>query len=151
MALGNDILGDDAVGFHAARRVRSEFGPEVEVVETGQSGLALLDHLEDCEQAVILDAVATGKCPQGTILSWDREDFKRCVAPNQHAAGLPHILELAERLDMRFPRHLRVVAMEVKDPTVFRESLTPEAQQALPAFVAEVRRILAEWGHLRTN
>ncbi|MDD5656955.1 MAG: hydrogenase maturation protease [Elusimicrobia bacterium] len=147
LALGNDILGDDGVGFHAARAIRKEFGPEVEVVESPESGLALLDHLEGCERALILDAVATGKCPPGTVLSWDRDDFKRLVAPNQHAAGLPHVLELAERLGLVFPRHLRVVAMEVQDPTRFRDTLTEQARQFLPAFVAEARRILTqEWG-----
>jgi hydrogenase maturation protease len=147
LALGNDILGDDGVGFHAARHLRQEFGPEVEIVESPESGLALLDHLEGCERAIILDAVATGKCAPGTVLSWNRDDFTRLVAPNQHAAVLPHVLELAERLGLEFPRNLRVVAMEVKDPTVFRESLTDEAKGFLPAFVAEARRILTqEWG-----
>jgi len=146
LALGNDILGDDGIGFHAARLLRLEFSDDVAVVETSEAGLALLDHLEYCERALILDAVATGKCAPGTVLCWDREDFRRCVSPSQHAAGLPHILELAERLGLNFPRELRVVCVEVGDPTVFRETLTPEAREALPAFVAEAGRILAEWG-----
>jgi hydrogenase maturation protease len=146
LALGNDILGDDGIGFHAARVLRKEFTEDVEVVESSDSGLALLDYLENRERALILDAVATGKCAPGTVLCWDREDFRRCVSPAQHAAGLPHILELAERLKMNFPRELRVLCVEVGDPTVFRETLTPEASAALPAFVAEARRILVEWG-----
>lgn len=146
LALGNDILGDDGIGFHAARLLRNEFTEDVEVVESSEMGLALLDYLENRERALILDAVATGKCAPGTVLCWDREDFRRCVSPAQHAAGLPHILELAERLKMNFPRELRVVCVEVGDPTVFRETLTPEAGAALPAFVAEARRILVEWG-----
>ena len=119
----------------------------VDVVETSEAGLALLDHLERYERAIIVDAVATGKCPPGTILCWDREDFRRCVAPSQHAAGLPQILELAERLGMSFPRELRVVCMEVGDPTVFREALSDEASRALPALVAQARDILFQWGH----
>ena len=146
LALGNDILGDDGVAFHAARLLRAEFPHSVDVVETGESGLPLLDHLESYGLALILDAAATGKCPPGTILRWDREDFRRCVAPSQHAAGLPHILELAERLSMAFPGELQVVCMEVSDPTVFRETLTGEAKQALPAMVDMARQILTCWG-----
>jgi hydrogenase maturation protease len=148
LALGNDILGDDGVGFHAARVLAGEFPDDVDVVETSEAGLALLDHLEGREHTLILDAVATGKCEPGTVLCWDRDDFRRCVSPAQHAAGLPHILELAERLDMCFPRELRVVCMEVGDPTIFRETLTKEAEKSLPAFIAEARRVLAEWGCL---
>ena len=145
LALGNDILGDDGVAFHAARLLRSEFPKSVEVVETGETGLPLLDHLEPYARVIILDAAATGECPAGTILRWDREDFRRCVAPSQHAAGLPHILELAERLGMAFPEELQVVCMEVSDPTVFRETLTAQARQALPAMVDMARDILSAW------
>ncbi|MCX5785146.1 MAG: hydrogenase maturation protease [Elusimicrobia bacterium] len=146
LALGNDILGDDGVAFHAARILSAEFPGSVDVMETGEAGLPLLDFLEPYTKALILDAAATGKCPAGTILRWDRDDFRRCVAPSQHAAGLPHILELAERLGMAFPGELQVVCMEVRDPTVFRETLTAEAEQALPAMVNMAREILTGWG-----
>lgn len=147
IALGNDILGDDGVGFHAARLLRKEFGDAADFVETGESGLALLDHLEGYDRALFLDAVATGKCKPGTILVWDKADFKKAVAPSPHLMGLPGILELAERVDLRIPNEIRVVAMEVHDPTVFREQLSPEATQALPSFVAEARKVLeGAWG-----
>ena len=106
----------------------------------------MFDCAEPLGAAWIRVAAATGKCPPGTILRWDREDFRRCVAPSQHSAGLPQILELAERLGMAFPKELQVVCMEVADPTIFRESLTPEAAQAVPAMVAAAREILAGWG-----
>ncbi len=143
LALGNDLLGDDAVGFHAARQLCSESIEGVDVVETGEAGLALLDYLEGYDRAVILDAIATGRCEPGTILSWHRKDFKDIVSPSPHFSGLPEMLHLAERVGMHFPRELRVLAMEVDNPTVFRESLTPRAQAALPAFVAEARKTLA--------
>lgn len=146
LALGNDILGDDGVAFHAARLLRPEFPESAEVVETGEAGLPLLDQLEPYGRALILDAAATGKCPPGTILRWDRGDFRRCVAPSQHSAGLPQVLELAERLGMAFPAELQVICMEVGDPTVFGETLSAEAARALPRMVAAAREILTGWG-----
>ena len=136
------------MGFHAARSLRAEPCAGVDVVETGEAGLALLDHLEGYDRALILDAIATGKCRPGTVLSWQRQDFKDLVSPAPHFSGLPELIRLAERVGMRFPKQLRVLAMEVDDPTVFRETLTPEAQRALPDLVAQARRVLAEeWGH----
>ena len=147
VALGNDILGDDGVSFHAARLLRDEFAASADVIETGEAGLALLDHLEGYERALILDAVATGRCPPGTIHYWGAEDFKQVLAPSPHCAGLPQLLELAKRVGLSFPQELRVIAMEVHDPTVFREALTPQAREALPAFVAAARQLLLEeWG-----
>ena len=111
-------------------------------------GLALLDHLEGYDRALILDAIATGKCRPGTVLSWQRKDFKDIVSPSPHFSGLPELIQLAERVGMRFPKDMRVLAMEVDNPTVFREALTPEAKKALPDLVSQARRVLAEeWGH----
>jgi len=148
LALGNDILGDDAIGFHAARLIASESLVDVDVVESAEAGLALLDHLEGYDRAIILDAIATGRCEAGTVLSWGRDDFKKIEAPSPHFSGLPEVLSLAERVGIHYPKDMRVLAMEVSDPTIFRETLTPEAQKALPAFAAEARRVLTEeWGH----
>ncbi|MDA8130932.1 MAG: hydrogenase maturation protease [Elusimicrobia bacterium] len=145
LALGNDMLGDDGVAFHAAVALREEFGDRADILPTGEAGLPLLDHMAAYRRVLILDAAYTGLCPPGTILRWDREDFRRCVAPSQHAAGLPQLLDLAERLGLEFPSELRVVCMEVHDPTVFRESLTPEARRALPDMIAASRGIISSW------
>ena len=147
LALGNDLLGDDGVGFHAARALRVVCAERADFVETGEAGLALLDYLEGYERALILDAVVTQRCPPGTVHRWSAADFRNAVGPSPHCAGLPHILELAERVGLPFPRELCVLAMEVHDPRDFRESLTVQAQQALPAFVAAALQVLCEeWG-----
>lgn len=146
LALGNDMLGDDGVGFRAARLLRGEFEEKADILETGEAGLPLIDHMAPYKRVLILDAAATGQCPPGTILRWDRDDFRRCVAPSQHAAGLPQLLELAERLEFDFPAEIRVVCMEVENPTVFRETLTPEAEKALPVMVQAAREVLSGWG-----
>ena len=70
------------------------------------------------------------------------------VSPSPHFSGLPELINLAERVGMHFPKDMRVLAMEVHDPTMFSESLTPEAQQALPELVMQAERVLTEeWGH----
>jgi hydrogenase maturation protease len=145
LALGNDILGDDAVGFHAARRLRAEPLEGVDVVESGETGLALLDLLEGYDRALLLDAVAAGDHPPGTILEYGPQDFSKLLAPSPHFAGLPAVLEMAKRIEMPLPRDIRVLAMAIENPTEFREELTPTAQSALPAFVARARTVLDGW------
>jgi len=56
LGLGNDLLGDDAVGLLAAERCRGRFGPDVAVRMSAQSGLYLLEQLEDCDDAILLDS-----------------------------------------------------------------------------------------------
>ena len=116
LALGNDLLGDDAVGFEAARLLKGESLPGVDVVESPHA--------------------------PGSILEFGPADFKKLAAPSPHFAGLPEILAMAERLKLHMPKDLRVLAMEVDNPTFFSQTLTPAVRDALPAFVAKARAFL---------
>jgi len=157
LALGNDLLGDDGVGLLAARRVRgaleeaaaggSENGGSecVDIVESGEAGLALLEMMEGYRNAILLDAIVTGAHPPGTIIEFGVEDFARVLAPSPHYAGLPEVLALARRLDVDFPEDIRVLAMEVENPYEFQETLTEAVGRALPGYVEAILGNLQEW------
>ena len=55
LGLGNDILGDDAVGLLAARRLRAFLPASVDVLEAAGGGIGLLDVLEGYDCALLLD------------------------------------------------------------------------------------------------
>ena len=107
LGLGNDILGDDAVGLLAARRLRALLPDTVDVVESaggraGSPGCCW----KATTRALLLDAIMTGKHPPGTILEFSAEDFKKDDAPSPHYAGLPTVIQLAESLGIHFPTHI---------------------------------------------
>jgi len=145
LGLGNDILGDDAVGLIAARRLRGHCSAQVDVVEAAESGLGLLDFLEGRRHALLLDAILTGRHPAGTLLEFSHEDFRRTIGPSPHYAGLPEVLRLAECLAIPVPTDLCVLAMEVEDPYHIREGLSLAVDQALPCYVERARQILDGW------
>jgi hydrogenase maturation protease len=145
LGLGNDILGDDAVGLLAARRLRAVLPETVDVVESGGGGLDLLDALEGYDQAVLLDAILTGKHPPGTILEFSVEDFKKDDAPSPHYAGLPTVLQIAENLDIHFPSRFQIVAVEVENPYEVFEGLSKLVEAAIPSVILRVRSIVADW------
>ncbi|MGB9691271.1 MAG: hydrogenase maturation protease [Candidatus Sumerlaeaceae bacterium] len=144
LAMGNDILGDDAVGFLAARALREDFESKAEFVETGEAGLALVELLEGYDKALLLDACVTARHEVGTVLEYGPEDFSRVVAPSPHYAGLPEVLDLAQRLELDFPREIRILALEVEDPFTVREGLSLAVEAALPRFIARARQVLGE-------
>jgi hydrogenase maturation protease len=145
LGLGNDILGDDAVGLLAARRLRALLPRTVDVVESGGGGLDLLDVLEGYDRAILLDAILTGKHPPGTILEFSAEDFKKNDAPSPHYAGLPTVIQLAESLGIRFPTIFQIVAMEIENPYVVVEGLSDPVEAAIPALVERARSIVECW------
>jgi hydrogenase maturation protease len=145
LALGNDILGDDGVGFLVARALRPEFGSQVDVIETGEAGLALLELIEGHDKALLLDSMVTGRHEPGTIVELGAADFRKVLAPSPHYAGLPEVLELGARMGVHMPSEIVVLGMEVVDPFTIRESLSPIVAERLPDFVARARAVLARW------
>lgn len=145
LGLGNDIMGDDGVGLAAVRALREEFSDDVDLVESGEAGLALLDLLAGYDRVLLLDSVTTGDHSPGTVLEFGREDFDKVVGPSPHYAGLPEVLGLAEGLGIDFPGEIRVLALEIDAPLEFREALSAEIERALPAYVERAAAILCEW------
>jgi len=146
LGLGNDILGDDAVGMHAARSLQKEYGEAVDIVEAAVGGFALIDLLEGYDNALLLDATATGRAAPGTVLEFAREDFGAPDSTSPHAVGLPEVFAVANRLSIQLPRDVRILAMEITPPELLMESLSPVVQQALPSFVERAAAVLNEWG-----
>lgn len=145
LALGNDLLGDDGVGVKAAREIQQEAPAGVDVIETAEAGLALMELLSGYRRALLLDSVQTGTRPPGTIVEFGPRDFRSVIAPSPHYAGLPEVIALAERLQVPFPGEIRILAMEIENPREVKEDLSPPVSAALPAFVEKARGILSGW------
>jgi hydrogenase maturation protease len=148
LALGNDILGDDAVGLIVARTLRDEFAGVADVVEAPGAGFVLLECLEGYDRALIVDSFASGAGARhvpGTILELSLAAFDRPVGPSPHYASLAEVVDLARALEVPFPSDLRILALAVEDPYIVREGLSDSAQASLPSFVARARDIVGAW------
>ena len=73
LGLGNDILTDDAVGLHVVRELQPKLAahPSIDIRETTEMGLALLDFITGYRAVVIVDSIQTGKAPPGFLHELD--------------------------------------------------------------------------------
>jgi len=148
LAMGNDLLGDDGVALFAARELKKLIPSEtIDVIETSEAGLVLMEIMTGYHKAIILDCVQTRQEPYGTIIEFGVEDFRRIVAPSPHYAGLPEVLSMAERLHIPFPKEIKILAIEVVNPFEFKEELSPEVNNALPLFINKTKSIIEQWIH----
>ena len=145
LGLGNELLGDDAIGILAARRLYSLLRDRADVVESALSGMALLDLFIGYQQAVIVDAQATGKVPPGTIVEHDPAALRGVAAPSPHYAGLPELLAVADQLDLEFPREIKIFAVEIADSTTIGGKPTEPVMRALDELVVRVLAQVARW------
>jgi hydrogenase maturation protease len=144
LALGNDVMGDDAIGLHAARLLRGKIPESVTIREAPVGGFELMELMEGFERVLIIDAIAKG-APPGTIHCLSASDFTAVVSSSPHYVGLPEVIQLAERLGIPFPVEIQILAIDVEDPYRIVEGLTPEAEAALPGVVERAVAIIGAW------
>jgi len=110
LGVGNLLLTDEGVGIHAVRRLleRGDLPEEIQIVDGGTAGLALMVYLEDVDCLVIVDAMETGG-PPGTLvrLSGNQIPAYMALKVSPHEITLPDFLAAAKLRDL-YPREVIV-------------------------------------------
>lgn len=145
LGLGNELLGDDAIGVLAVRRLKGELPDTVQVTETSMYGMAMLDVILGYRHLIVIDAVKTGRWPAGTVVEIDPNGLGAVVAPSPHFSGLPEMQALAKTLKLDFPEHIAVFAVEIEDGTCFGAPLNSEVFRALDEVVRRVKKQVEFW------
>lgn len=146
LGLGNDILCDDAVGLRVVREVRRHISPgeSIEVQETEEMGLCLLDFIAGFGGLVLVDSVQRGSVPPGFLHEIDADDLRRLPGSSPHFLGVGETLALGRHLGLTMPERVRIVAIEVAEPHVLSVEMTPALQAAVPGAVARVLTLARE-------
>ena len=145
LALGNDIMGDDGVGFVAAKSLKENFGERIDFINSIETGLALLDIMSGYERVLLLDSIVTGEHQPGTIMEFSACEFETVLECSPHFMGLPEVIELADRLSIDFPQNIRILALEIEPPFEFSENLSHDIKRALPEYVYKAGCLLHQW------
>ena len=141
LGLGNDILTDDAVGLYVVHELQRELGdhPAIDIRETTEMGLALLDYIVGYRAVVIVDSIQTGKAAPGVLYELDAAALTQLTGRTPHFLGVSETLALGRQLGLAMPEQVSILAIEVADPFTLGTTLTPALQTALPGVVARVR------------
>jgi hydrogenase maturation protease len=140
LGLGNDILTDDAVGLHVVHELQRELTghPSIDVRETTEMGLALLDFITGYRAVVIVDSIQTGQAPPGFLHELDATALNQLTSRTPHFVGVSETLALGRQLGLVMPEQVKIFAIEVEDPFTLGTALTPALQAALPGLVARI-------------
>jgi len=157
LGLGNELLGDDGFGPVLIREIAwkyCESASEVECLDGGTQGLALLGRICRRKALIILDALMAGQAP-GTVSVFAGEGI---LQRSSHCSTTAHEgnageLLAAARLLQELPEQIFLVGME---PETVRThlGLTKAVEDALPTaleracqLIESVRRELTLPGH----
>jgi len=149
VGLGNPILGDDGVGMRVARAVQERAAdPALDFLGASLGGLALAEHLEGYDRAILIDAIQTRGGVPGAVYRLTLDDLPSHNANSAHDTSLKSALELLRLQGGKVPEDVVVIAVEVVNLFEFGEELTPPVAAAVPAAIAAV---LAELGQSETG
>ncbi len=145
LGLGNTLLGDDGVGpllvEELARQLAASM-PEVEFLDGGTQGLALLGRIAGRRALVVLDALARGKAP-GKVSVLNTEAALALAAPHASTAHEGNAAELLATAALLgdLPRRVFVVGIEPLELQT-RVGLSAPVSNAIPAALARARMII---------
>jgi len=145
LGVGNVLLGDDGVGVLLARALSARPLPaQVEVMDGGTLGMALLPYLEGRQTLVLLDALRSAD-PPGT-LRWLslQETSQLAAAPglSPHEGNATQLLA-AGLLSGSLPQEVWVGAVAVAQLATAL-GLSPALYQAFPKLLAEVETFVRD-------
>jgi len=133
LGLGNEILGDDALGIRVAREAEARFGSQVEVVCSSQAGFHGMDDLLSVSRLLVVDSIQTGAAKPGTVYMLDEHAIPPAAGPGSHSSGIFEVLAVARRLGLPVPAECVIVAVEATDCTTVGGSMHPDVEAAIPA------------------
>ncbi|MBM4048821.1 MAG: hydrogenase maturation protease [Planctomycetes bacterium] len=143
LGIGNPLAGDEGIGIHVIERIqKQELPPNVRVVDGGTGGIDLVQFLEECDCAVVVDA-ADMKAPPGTcrVFSLDEVDaMGRSSTMSLHQADFPSVVRLTRMLT-RCPDVIRVVGIQpevLRWQTTLGPMLTSKFDEIVDRVLAEV-------------
>jgi len=146
VGIGNSLLQDDGAGVHVlAYYAQHCAADDVECLDAGTIGLALMERLAGRDGVIALDAMRLGKKP-GSVTVLQGADMDAHLLNHHgsvHELGLSDIMD-ALRLSGQLPHRRALVGIE---PAAMGWGTEPTAAVAavIPAASNRIRQLLAEW------
>lgn len=149
LGIGNVLWADEGFGVRCVEALQRQwqFAPHVQLVDGGTQGLYLIQHVQEAEQLLILDAVDYGLAP-GTLKLVENDEVPRFLGAKKmslHQTGFQEVLTLAQ-LTERYPRQVLLIGCQPEELEDYGGSLRPCVKLALEDAVALAVDRLREWG-----
>lgn len=147
LGIGNDILTDDGIGpKFVVELQKSNSFPHVDFLTAAVGGLEVLEMIRDYNKVIIIDAIRTRDGIPGTVYHLTPKDFKETMHLSSfHDISFLAALELGERLKIKIPSQINIIAIEIVEDLVFSNDFSPELQDKIPDIFKEVKDSIKEY------
>ncbi len=144
LCIGNEIMGDDALGFHVAQRLKDVAIKRVEVVYTSVAGFDLLDSVTGPDELIVVDTIQTGRVKPGTITEIGEGDLGGVPAGALHGIGLADVLAAGRKLGMPVADNVKIFVVEAADALTVGGEMHPDVSKAVTEVTRRIQEHLAD-------
>jgi hydrogenase maturation protease len=138
LGAGNYLMADDGVGIHILEKLERMNRSDVELVNAGVGGLAILDYMEDADDVIIIDAVRGGGGEPGSIYKFTDKELPpaNLFMMSLHDLSLVDTLRLGRQIQPELmPDNITIVGIEVERVEGICTDLSPRVEAAADAVI----------------
>jgi hydrogenase maturation protease len=144
MGIGNPILTDDGVSLMIAHGLKDK-RPDLEIIETMETGIGILDMIVGYEKLVVIDSIKTGKDRPGSLYRLDKisvgDSLKLSCA---HAVDITSAIRMGRMFGYAIPKKIAIYAVEIEDNTTFGEGCTSAVSDRVLLIIEEILKDINE-------
>jgi hydrogenase maturation protease len=144
--VGNEILTDDGIGPKLCKRLRHELKISGITYETAfLGGMELLEHIQGYEEVIFIDAIRTSNGIPGDVYLLNMSNFKETLhLSNVHDISFLTALEFGEKIGLKIPKTVHIIAVEIVEDLVFSDDFSPKVADRYEEIYQEVSEIISE-------
>jgi len=141
LGLGNEILGDDAIGLLASRHLAARLGDRVDHAEACVANLDLLPVIAGYRRVIVLDAFLSPTSPAGTAVRATPADLPSGFGYRSgHTLPFVDMLDLGRRCGLPMPDEVVIHGLCVQEVSTFTCRLSPWIGDRWRQWVEEIAR-----------
>jgi hydrogenase maturation protease len=147
IGVGNTLLQDDGFGGHVAQALEAGSEENLNVIDGGTIGLALLPLVEAADALVLVDAAEFGARP-GTVRVFIDREIDAHLSGKRRSVHEVAILDLLAAAEIRGRRPGRCALVAVQPAcTDWGLEPTPPVRDAIPRACSAIEELARSWNH----
>ncbi len=143
LGFGNTIRGDDGIGIFVARSLKEEiYLPDIDVKETDEAGINLLDIITGYEKLIIIDSIQSEDSNVGDVYRFNLSEKNASNLFSSHGIGLPGIIKIGNALDIDLPKEIIIYAISIENSDSFTDTLSSRGKESISKAVDLIKKEL---------
>jgi len=147
LGLGNDLRGDDAIGFKIVEYVENQkrHPANVSIENVPTTGLSLISYISRYERVFIVDSVEVSAKQIGSFWKLDPVELAKMDLPVRisHGVGIHTVLDVAKKIGFSNPRQVKFFLVGIrKEKNVYTpyisEEISSELRVKIPIISQEI-------------